>query len=528
MAFGSEDTDPEQGADQGALGGESLGLPAGMMQGGIPQPPPPKPGIGPGRHLLTGLVGVLIDGLQAGMQTPQSGQGFSQSAAMAAQLPQQRQQKNIALQSQQLQLKAQLAQSHVQDLQTKLLASKLDEEMASGLTNAGWEFYQQALKNGTAKMVSGETDDPGTATAKQKELHDSNPDSSLNMFVGPGMKKGTWAVWEVAPKGTLQEDMDFTIPGTKSIGGEIEDEKVHFDAGTDMGTVKVLTSNKFRDMAAKAHAESTEKIAENKPDQTQVVERQVGNKPHSILVNKRTGADIKDLGEAPPKGSLIGGFEAVKNQGRMLVEGDLDPTQVSKRTSGAVIDEADKYSREKYGKPYNAAQQQSDYKFATNVQTQNTLKYLNSLTGNDNKSGNLGALVSMSDKITRTEFPAINNAAAWSRLQSGDPAIAGYKAAVTEVADQVAKILQGGGSGAGTSDAKLKEAQSLLSSGFTKAQIKEVASTLRTLLANRKLEMIGDNVYLKKQYGRQAATAERDKAAGGGKFDWGSLPAKPQ
>lgn len=119
----------------------------------------------------------------------------------------------------------------------------------------------------------------------------------------------------------------------------------------------------------------------------------------------------------------------------------------------------------------------------------------------------------MSDKITRTEFPAINNAAAWSRLASGDPAMAGYKAAVTEVADQVAKILQGGGSGAGTSDAKLKEAQSLLSSGFTKAQIKEVASTLRTLLANRKLEMIGDNVYLKKQYGRQAATGERDKAA---------------
>jgi hypothetical protein len=254
MAFGSEDTDPEQGADQGALGGESLGMPAGMMQGGVPQPPP-KPGIGPGKHLLTGLVGVLIDGLQAGLQTPQSGQGFSQSAGLAAQMPEQRQQKAIALASQALQLKAQLAQSHVQDLQTKLLASKLDEEMASGLTNAGWEFYQQALKNGTAKMVSGESPDAGTATAKQKEIHDSDPDSSLNTFVGPGIKKGTWGVWQISPKNALQEEMNITIPGNKDVGGSVEDKELKIPAGTDMGTAKVLASQYFRDQAAKIHAD---------------------------------------------------------------------------------------------------------------------------------------------------------------------------------------------------------------------------------------------------------------------------------
>lgn len=258
--------------------GMAEGLPdQGLAQG--PQQPPPqppqqaqKPGVGPGRHLLTGLVGVLLDGLQAGVQTPQSGQGFSQSAQRAAQLPQERQQKNIALQSQALQMKSQLAQSHVQDLQTKLLVSKLDEQAESGLTDAGWNFYQQALKNGTAKMVSGETDSPGTATAKQKELHDANPDSSINTFVGPGMKKGTWGVWEIFPKNTLQDDMSFTIPGSKAGGGQIEDENVKIPAGTDMGTTKTLVSQKFRDMAARLHDESTQKVQGMKGDTAETVQ----------------------------------------------------------------------------------------------------------------------------------------------------------------------------------------------------------------------------------------------------------------
>lgn len=184
-----------------------------------------------------------------------------------------------------------------------------------------------------------------------------------------------------------------------------------------------------------------------------------------------------------------------------LVEGTIDPSQLSKRSQdyNQKLEQADKYSQEKYGKPFDIAKAQSDYKFANNPQTQNTLKYLNSLTGSDNKSGNLAALVDQSNKITRTDFPALNDVAAWARLKSGDPQMASYYAAVTEVADQVAKILQGGGSG--TSDAKLKQASELFDKGFSKEQIVGVSQTLRTLLANRKNELVGDNRYLQKQYG---------------------------
>jgi hypothetical protein len=188
-----------------------------------------------------------------------------------------------------------------------------------------------------------------------------------------------------------------------------------------------------------------------------------------------------------------------------LVEGTLDPSQLSKRgvDYSNLLQSANQYSLQRYGKSFDAAKAQSDYKFASNPQTQNTLKYLNSLTGSDNKSGNLGTLIDLSSSITRTRFPSINDAAGWARLQTGDPAIAQYHTAITEVADQVAKILQGGGSG--TSDAKMKQAQDMFRQGFSKDQITGVATTLRELLINRKTELVGDNRYLQRQYGIKAS-----------------------
>jgi len=235
--------------------------------------------------------------------------------------------------------------------------------------------------------------------------------------------------------------------------------------------------------------------------------------------------------EATAKGTAKGQMEAMGsakdangnwNQASlpvMLVEGNADPSQIKNARSGMTAQQveqmASQYSLEKYGKPFDMAQAQSDYKYATNTQTQNTLKYLNSLTGPDNKSGNLGALVQQSNQLTRTQFPALNDAAAWARLESGDPAIASYHAAVTEVSDQIAKILQGGGSG--TSDAKLKQAQDLFRTGFNKDQITAVSETLRTLLANRKSELIGNNRYLQKQYGSSAPASTPIFASSPGK-----------
>jgi hypothetical protein len=184
------------------------------------------------------------------------------------------------------------------------------------------------------------------------------------------------------------------------------------------------------------------------------------------------------------------------------VEGNEDPTQFSKRskTYNSDLARANEYSYARYGKPWDPAQATIDYKFAQNTGTQNTLKYLNSLTGANDTGGNLAELVNASNRVNRTDFPALNNAAAWARLETGNVAIAQYHTAVTEVADQVAKILQGGNGGGGTSDAKLKQANDLFKAGFSKDVLKGVADELRPLLANRKTELIGNNRYLQKQF----------------------------
>lgn len=206
-----------------------------------------------------------------------------------------------------------------------------------------------------------------------------------------------------------------------------------------------------------------------------------------------------NTGSGAPKAAGVG--DTVQTLAEALVNGQLAPAELSKRSSGVgnmnqILAAANKYSQDTYGKPFNIATADRNYKYATNVQTQNTLNYLGSLVGSNGGSGNLDDLKSLSGSIKRTSFPALNSVAAWARLESGDPSMASYHAVLTEVADQVAKILQGGGTGSGTSDAKLAQASALFQSSFSKAQIDGVVTSLKPLLMNRAKNIIGNNPYL--------------------------------
>lgn len=230
-------------------------------------------------------------------------------------------------------------------------------------------------------------------------------------------------------------------------------------------------------------------------------------------------------GAAATPAAALGGGTMIQSIAKQLVDGDMDPSQLTKRGNDfyPIMNAANQYSQQQYGKPFDVAKATTDYKFANEPSTQNTLRYLNSLTGRNNAGGNLDKLINISDSVGRTRFPAINDVENWTRLQTGSQKIADYHTAVTEVADQVAKILQGGGSGSGTSDAKLNQAASLFASGFSADQLKGVASTLRDLLSNRKNELIGDNRYLQRYFGNAPA-------AKAGTFDWNAhfVPAQPR
>jgi hypothetical protein len=234
-------------------------------------------------------------------------------------------------------------------------------------------------------------------------------------------------------------------------------------------------------------------------------------------------AESKQLNEA-------GDINSIQSNAQQIVEGSMDPTNLSKRgkTYDPTVAAANAYSMAKYGVPFEIAKAIGDYKFATNVQTYNTLNYLNSLTGRDNQSGNLGTLINMSDKLKRTQFPALNDIAQWAKLEAGNSDIPAYHAAVVETADQIAKILQGGQGGGGTSDAKLKQAQDLLNTGFNADQIRSTGTVLRNLLGNRKKEIIGDNRYLMRWHGIPAAPgATAPQGGGAGPAAGGGGPAQP-
>ena len=204
------------------------------------------------------------------------------------------------------------------------------------------------------------------------------------------------------------------------------------------------------------------------------------------------------------------GGDNVQSLAQELVTGNLAPADLSKRASGVgsyndILTAANTISQNLYGKPFDIAKASTDYTYANNKTTQDTLNFLGSLVGSADGTtpSNLDQLVTLSKQVNKpgflgigeTSFPALNNAEQWAKLSSGDPTVAAYYANLTEVSDQIAKILQGGGGG-GTSDAKLAQAQGLFQKGFTPDQIEAVAGSLKPLLLNRGVSMVKDNPYL--------------------------------
>lgn len=221
---------------------------------------------------------------------------------------------------------------------------------------------------------------------------------------------------------------------------------------------------------------------------------------------------------------------------QQLVTGQIAPADLSKRSTGqspynSILTAANQYSLATTGKPFDMAQATRDFTFANNVQTQNTLNYLGSLVGSSDgnggfQGGNLDALITqskalggtsktLSDGITLSgqgTFPALNEADQWAKLQTGNPQVAAYYTTMLEVSDQIAKVLQGGGTGSGTSDAKLAQAQGLFQKGFTPAQVEAVAGSLQTLLGNRATNMIGNNPYLS-DYAQQFGVSQNGSSS---------------
>ncbi len=254
----------------------------------------------------------------------------------------------------------------------------------------------------------------------------------------------------------------------------------------------------------KTHAQMNTVTSKTRPYPEGVTPLAV-KKDEADIEEKQAGAFEKRALGKKALAEANGTSEEIAGQAMDLVEGDLVPSQLSKRSKSfnTILKAARDYSISKYGKPFDFEKAQRDYQFAQNIGTQNTLKYLNSLTGNPKtgEKGNLQLLVDISNGVDRSDFPAINDLDAWGKLQTGDPKYIPLYNVAVDVSDQFAKIMAGGGSGNVTSDKKIEQGLKMFRTGFSKSEVQAAASSTLQMLSNRKREFIGTNRYLQKDYG---------------------------
>lgn len=189
----------------------------------------------------------------------------------------------------------------------------------------------------------------------------------------------------------------------------------------------------------------------------------------------------------------------------MLVEGQMDPSQLSKRVSKGysmndVLSNADRYSRATYGVPFNVAQATSDYKYATNPQNQNTLKMIDGMT---EQGGALDIVANAAKNLPAMNASVVNKVFGTAQTQFGDQSITNFHTAMLGLADEYSKVMGGGVS----SDTGRQQALDILKDGYSKGQIAGAIGIIRSDIAARKNAIIGTNRYLQHQYGQQKAVA---------------------
>lgn len=128
---------------------------------------------------------------------------------------------------------------------------------------------------------------------------------------------------------------------------------------------------------------------------------------------------------------------------------------------------------------FNFSQAEANYKFGSSAATQSTVRYI------DNIKKTLPVLRQASADFKRSNVRVINQALLAGKSQVGNTDVVKFEFARNILADEIAKILQGGGTGSGTSDAKLQQAQQLLSGDMTVAQFDTALNMADELIGMR-------------------------------------------
>ena len=192
-----------------------------------------------------------------------------------------------------------------------------------------------------------------------------------------------------------------------------------------------------------------------------------------------------------------------------LVEATMDPTQLTKRGKdyNQTIEQANRYSLEKYGVPFDMAKAQSDYKYSTNVQTRNTLKMIDGMT---EPGGAIEIAQNTAKNLPRFNSNLANKIFNATATEFGSDEATNFHAAMLGLADEYSKVMGGGIS----SDTGRQQALDILKAAYSKGQLAGSIDVMRRDITARKQALVGDNRYLLREYGPNAQHTAQPQSQG--------------
>jgi ribosomal protein L17 len=129
---------------------------------------------------------------------------------------------------------------------------------------------------------------------------------------------------------------------------------------------------------------------------------------------------------------------------------------------------------------FNWEQAASEYQLARSPGFQNTVRYMDSV------QESIPLVIQRAQALANGNVRSINALLNAGRNQFNNIDVKKFQTDALLVADELGKILQGGGSGAGTSDAKLKQASEILSTSDSPEAIAAALGDVNTLIGFRR------------------------------------------
>jgi hypothetical protein len=129
---------------------------------------------------------------------------------------------------------------------------------------------------------------------------------------------------------------------------------------------------------------------------------------------------------------------------------------------------------------FNWEQASAEYVLSKSPNFQNTVRYM------DAAVESIPRLEQTGQKLANGRFRSLNDLANAAKNQFNDTDLKAFRVDALLVGDEVAKILQGGGTGSGVSDAKLQQAQDIFAKSDSVPALASAAREVQYLIGNRR------------------------------------------